>query len=295
MRLVVHGQQAFGKAVLERLLERNEDVVGVFCGPDREGRPADPLKELALERDLPVHQPTSWKTDEALELMRSFDPDLCVMAYVTLLVPQRVLDAPRHGTIQYHPSLLPRHRGPSSINWPIIQGETRTGLTIFWPDEALDEGPILLQKEVEIGPRRHARQPVLQPPLPDGRRRHDGGDRPGARRQGAADPAGRQPGDLRELVPEGRRQDRLEQAGVRGLQPDPRHRPAARRLDPDRRPRGADLRQRAGPRSGSRAPCWRWRTTASRSARRAARSSSSACARRAARRWPPARSPRRPA
>jgi methionyl-tRNA formyltransferase len=152
MRIVVHGQQAFGKAVLERLLERNENVVGVFCAPDREGRPTDPLKELALERGLPVHQPSSWKTDEALELMRSFDPDLCVMAYVTLLVPQQVLDAPRLGTIQYHPSLLPRHRGPSSINWPIIQGETRTGLTIFWPDEALDEGPILLQKEVEIGP-----------------------------------------------------------------------------------------------------------------------------------------------
>jgi methionyl-tRNA formyltransferase len=67
-------------------------------------------------------------------------------------VPQPVLDAPKLGTIQYHPSLLPRHRGPSSINWPIIQGETRTGLTIFWPNEGLDEGPILLQKEVEIGP-----------------------------------------------------------------------------------------------------------------------------------------------
>ena len=152
MRIVVHGQQAFGKAVLEALLERNEDVVGVCCAPDREGRPTDPLKELALDKGLPVHQPTSWKTDEALELMRSFDPDLCVMAYVTLLVPERVLEAPRLGTIQYHPSLLPRHRGPSSINWPIIQGETRTGITIFWPDEALDEGPILLQKEVAIGP-----------------------------------------------------------------------------------------------------------------------------------------------
>jgi methionyl-tRNA formyltransferase len=152
MRIVVHGQQAFGKAVLERLLERGEDVVGVFCAPDREGRPTDPLKDAALERGLPVHQPTSWKTDDALALMRGFDPDLCVMAYVTLLVPQRVLDAPRRGTIQYHPSLLPKHRGPSSINWPIIQGETRTGITIFWPDEALDEGPILLQKEVPIGP-----------------------------------------------------------------------------------------------------------------------------------------------
>src|SRR5207245_5602099 len=69
---------------------------------------------------------------------------------VTLIVPENVLDLPTRGTIQYHPSLLPRHRGPSSINWPIIRGETRTGLSIFWPDHGLDTGPILLQKEVEI-------------------------------------------------------------------------------------------------------------------------------------------------
>jgi methionyl-tRNA formyltransferase len=74
------------------------------------------------------------------------------MAYVTIFVPEEALAIPRLGTIQYHPSLLPRHRGPSSINWPIIQGATRTGLTIFWPDNGLDEGPILLQKEVDIGP-----------------------------------------------------------------------------------------------------------------------------------------------
>jgi methionyl-tRNA formyltransferase len=152
MRIVVHGQQAFGRAVLERLLERGDEVVGVFCAPDREGRPDDPLKELAVEKGLTLHQPASWKTEEAAALMASFAPDLCVMAYVTLFVPQPVLDAPKLGTIQYHPSLLPRHRGPSSINWPIIQGETKTGLTIFWPDEGLDEGPVLLQKEVEIGP-----------------------------------------------------------------------------------------------------------------------------------------------
>jgi methionyl-tRNA formyltransferase len=152
MRIVVHGQQAFGKTVLERLIERRENVVGVFCAPDQDGRPDDPLKELALSKGLPLHQPASWKTAEAEALMRSFDADLCVMAYVTLFVPQPVLDAPARGTIQYHPSLLPKHRGPSSINWPIIQGEKRTGLTIFWPDEGLDEGPVLLQKEVDIGP-----------------------------------------------------------------------------------------------------------------------------------------------
>lgn len=151
MRILIHGQQAFGKAVLERLMAGPDEVVGVLCPPDREGSPPGPLKEAGLEQGLPVHQPATFKTDEALELVRSFRSDLCVMAYVTLLVPQRVLDAPRLGTIQYHPSLLPLHRGPSSINWARIHGDDKTGLTIFWPNEALDEGPILLQKGVEIG------------------------------------------------------------------------------------------------------------------------------------------------
>jgi methionyl-tRNA formyltransferase len=152
MRIVVHGQEAFGKAVLERLLERNENVVAVCCAPDKAGRPEDPLKVFAKEKGLPLHQPKSWKTPEALELMQSFNADVCMMAYVLLFVPQPVLDAPRFGTFQYHPSLLPAHRGPSSINWPIAWGRTRGGLSIFWPNEGLDEGPILIQKSVEIGP-----------------------------------------------------------------------------------------------------------------------------------------------
>lgn len=152
MRIVVHGQEAFGKAVLERLLERGENVVAVFCAPDKEGKARDPLAEFAAEKGLPVHQPKSWKTPEALELMRSVKPDVCIMAYVTLFVPQPVIDAPTFGTFQYHPSLLPLHRGPSAISWPIAMGKTHTGLSIFWPDEGLDEGPILLQKECDIGP-----------------------------------------------------------------------------------------------------------------------------------------------
>jgi methionyl-tRNA formyltransferase len=152
MRIVVHGQQAFGKSVLEKLLERGEDVVAVCCAPTKEGRPEDPLVEYAREQGLPVHQPASWKTPEALELMKSFDADVCMMAYVLLFVPEEVRDAPRLGTFQYHPSLCPHHRGPSSINWPIAMGKTQTGLTIFWPDDGLDEGPILLQKTCEIGP-----------------------------------------------------------------------------------------------------------------------------------------------
>lgn len=152
MRIVVHGQQAFGHAVLERLLEQGENIVAVCVAPDKEGRPIDPLKQLALDHQLAVHQPASWKTDESLELMRSFDADVCMMAYVLLFVPEAVLNAPQQGSFQYHPSLLPKHRGPSSINWPIAMGSTRTGLTIFWPNDGLDEGPILMQKSCEIGP-----------------------------------------------------------------------------------------------------------------------------------------------
>jgi methionyl-tRNA formyltransferase len=74
------------------------------------------------------------------------------MAYVLLFAPQEFVNIPKHGTIQYHPSLLPKHRGPSSINWPIIWGSTKTGLTIFRPTDGLDEGPVILQKECEIGP-----------------------------------------------------------------------------------------------------------------------------------------------
>jgi len=152
MKIVVHGQQAFGQAVLEKLLDRGENIVAVCTAPDKEGRPVDPMKTLALDRGLPVHQPASWKTPEALELMQSFDADVCMMAYVLLFVPQPVLDAPKFGSFQYHPSLLPMHRGPSSINWPIAMGATDTGLSIFWPNEGLDEGPILMQKTCKIGP-----------------------------------------------------------------------------------------------------------------------------------------------
>ena len=74
------------------------------------------------------------------------------MAFVLQFAPQEFVNIPKHGTIQYHPSLLPKYRGPSSINWPIIRGETKTGLTIFRPTDGLDEGPVILQKETPIGP-----------------------------------------------------------------------------------------------------------------------------------------------
>jgi methionyl-tRNA formyltransferase len=150
MRIVVNGQQAFGAAVLEALLDRGEEVVAVYCAPDKEGRPPDPLAEAAREKGIELHQPASFETDEAREDLAALRPDLMVMAYVTLFVPEPVLNTPTHGTFQYHPSLLPRHRGPSAINWAIIQGDATTGVAVFWPDDGLDTGPVLLTREVEI-------------------------------------------------------------------------------------------------------------------------------------------------
>ena len=150
MRIALIGQQAFGKSVLEALLERGEEVIAVYCAPDREGRRPDPLKEAAQERGIPLRQPPSYKEPAVWEEYREMKPDLGVMAFVTLFVPEDFLYIPTRGTIQYHPSLLPKHRGPSSINWPIILGATRTGLSIFWPDNGLDTGPVLMQKEVDI-------------------------------------------------------------------------------------------------------------------------------------------------
>ena len=153
MRIVLIGQAAFAQAVLERILDDGKDTVaGVFAPPDTPGRPRDPLTEAAAGRGIRVEQHARLRSPEAVQAFASLEPDLCVMAFVTDIVPQDIIDAPRLGTIQYHPSLLPLHRGPSSINWAIVNGDTRTGLTIFWPDAGLDTGPVLLQRETEIGP-----------------------------------------------------------------------------------------------------------------------------------------------
>jgi len=152
MRIVVHGQQAFGKAVLEALLARKENVIAVYVAPEKPGAKADPLKEAAVAAGLPVYQPSSYKDPKVWEQFRALEPDLQVMAFVTLFVPEQFLNIPTRGSIQYHPSLLPAYRGASAINWPIIKGEKETGLSIFWPDNGLDTGDILLQRKTPIGP-----------------------------------------------------------------------------------------------------------------------------------------------
>jgi len=151
MRIVLIGQAAFGEKTLQKLAESGEGVVGVYTLPDVPGR-ANPLKELALQLGVPVFQPEKMRAPEVYDQYTGLKPDLNIMAFVTDILPESILNYPGLGTIQYHPSLLPRHRGGSAINWAVINGETRTGVTILWPDKGIDTGPILLQKAAEIAP-----------------------------------------------------------------------------------------------------------------------------------------------
>ncbi|MBS1170172.1 MAG: methionyl-tRNA formyltransferase [Burkholderiaceae bacterium] len=152
MRVAIIGQQEFGKAVMEAFLARGDEVVGVFTAPEREGARPDPLRFAAQEKGIRLFQFPNLTGDAAREAMQSLNADIGIMAYVVQFAPQELVNIPKHGTIQYHPSLLPKYRGPSSINWPIVCGEVETGLTVFRPDDGLDEGPIVLQKATPILP-----------------------------------------------------------------------------------------------------------------------------------------------
>jgi methionyl-tRNA formyltransferase len=152
MKIAIIGQQDFGKAVLEAFLKRSDQVAAVFCAPEKEGSRPDALRAAAEAQALPVHRFASLRDPEASRAMTAVGADIGIMAFVLQFAPQEFVNIPRHGTIQYHPSLLPKYRGPSSINWPIIKGETETGLTIFRPTDGLDEGAVILQKHTPIGP-----------------------------------------------------------------------------------------------------------------------------------------------
>ena len=150
MRIVLFGQAAFGKDVFDALRDAGEEIVGVST--PRPGARPDPLLQAAEEGGIPNVVTRDLRKDEGFDRYRSWQPELLVFAFVTDIVRKNVLDVPKQGTIQYHPSLLPKHRGISSMAWPVIAGETATGVTIFWVDEGIDTGPILLQREAEIRP-----------------------------------------------------------------------------------------------------------------------------------------------
>lgn len=150
MRVALMGQAAFGEAALKRLQDDGIEIAGV-CAPDTPGRP-DALWSAAQAAGFAPIAIGSLRDRPGLAAWQRLEADLGVMAFVSEIIPPDALTAPRLGTIQYHPSLLPLHRGSSAINWAIIAGDTETGLSIFWPDRGIDTGPILLQKRTPIGP-----------------------------------------------------------------------------------------------------------------------------------------------
>jgi len=151
MKVAIVGQQDFGKAVLEAFLARGDQVSAVFCAPEKEGARPDALRVAAQAKGLKLHQFKSLKAPEAAQAMKEAGADIGIMAFVLQFAPQEFVNIPKRGTIQYHPSLLPKYRGPSSINWPISRGDRETGLTIFRPTDGLDEGAVILQKRTPIG------------------------------------------------------------------------------------------------------------------------------------------------
>jgi len=151
VRILLVGQAAFAEEVLRGLVAAGDVIAAVVCPPDAGPKP-DPLKTSALERGIPVHQFRSLKTPEARTAFERADADLGLLAYVTQIVPEPLLHIPRQASLCFHPSLLPRYRGGSAIPWQLIRGETRTGVTVFWPDAGIDTGPILLQRDEAVGP-----------------------------------------------------------------------------------------------------------------------------------------------
>ncbi len=152
MRIILIGQAPFGARTFEALLDAGEDVVAVYTPMEKPGAKPDPLKEAAQAKGIRNVEPKTYKDEQVFSEFALLQPDLVVLAFVTDIVPARYFGAAGNGAICYHPSILPRHRGASAINWALIMGDKQTGLTVFWPDEGIDTGPILLQKQVAIGP-----------------------------------------------------------------------------------------------------------------------------------------------
>lgn len=155
MKIVFMGTPEFSVPCLERLISDGEDVVGVFTQPDKpKGRGYElsfsPVKECALKHNIPVFQPKSMKDGEALKIISSLEPDLSIVVAFGKILPKEILYAPKYNSINIHASLLPAYRGSAPMQWSILNGEKKTGVTSMLMDEGIDTGDMLLKKEVEI-------------------------------------------------------------------------------------------------------------------------------------------------
>lgn len=158
LNIIFAGTPEFSVPPLAALLESEHKITAVYTQPDRpagRGRKltASPVKELALEQSIPVYQPKNFRDESDLSQLEALSADLMVVVAYGLLLPQRVLDAPRLGCINIHASLLPRWRGAAPIQRSILAGDEETGITIMQMEAGLDTGPMLLKKSCPIGPK----------------------------------------------------------------------------------------------------------------------------------------------
>ena len=149
LRIAFFGQAAFGRDVLVRLLDAGHEVVGVYAPPA--GARPDPLAEEAEKRGLRLFRHASLRRKgaaipERVAEFTSLRADLDVLAFVTMILPAEIVDAPRRGALCFHPSLLPKYRGGNALAWQIMLGESESGVTVFRPDAGVDTGPIVVQK-----------------------------------------------------------------------------------------------------------------------------------------------------
>ncbi len=161
MRIVFMGTPEAAVVSLERLLKAGHEVVAVWTQPDRPAGRGDkihspPIKEFALAHGLNIAQPTKIKTQEAKDLFASYQADVTVVVAYGRILPPEYLTAASKGCINLHFSLLPKYRGAAPVNWAIVRGEAKTGVTTMFVEEELDSGPILLQRETSIGDRETA-------------------------------------------------------------------------------------------------------------------------------------------
>ncbi|MCU6734101.1 methionyl-tRNA formyltransferase [Diplocloster agilis] len=155
MRVVFMGTPDFAVGTLEKLAEAGYEVVGVVTQPDKpKGRnkqlSAPPVKEKALELGIPVYQPVRVRNPECIEEIRKFQADVIVVAAFGQILPKELLEMPKFGCVNVHASLLPDYRGAAPIQWAIIDGRSKTGVTIMQMDEGLDTGDMILKREVPI-------------------------------------------------------------------------------------------------------------------------------------------------
>jgi len=156
-KIVFMGTPEFAVPSLEILISHNYPIVGVVTQPDRpkgRGRVLFPslVKSLAEHHKLPIFQPERVKNQEFVDSLKYLSPDLVVVSAYGQILPKAIIEIPKMGCINVHPSLLPKYRGAAPMNWTIIQGETQTGVTIMLMDEGMDTGDILTQEETAIEP-----------------------------------------------------------------------------------------------------------------------------------------------